>query len=87
MFSPDECQDPIERKAARLGDARRLEAGVLRRDVRVEPGAGRGHGVDRNRDVRGETVERAVGVHALAHGVEEVSFVGPRFEAELEAPS
>ena len=49
-----------DREPALVGDARRLEPGVGDRDVRVEPGAGRGHRVDRHLRRRGEAVQLAV---------------------------
>ena len=60
-------------------------ARVLGRDVRVETRARRGHRVDRHLGVAGEPVQLAVRGDALrSTAVRSSSFVGPRFDAELD---
>ena len=60
------------RGPARRGDAGRLEAGVAHRDLRVEAGARRGHGVDGHQRVGAEAVLVAVGGDPLGDRGEEV---------------
>ena len=68
----DELEHLVDGQPSRLGDARRLQAGVRDGDVRIEAGAGRGDGVHRHLVVRREAVQLAVRRDALLHRVQEV---------------
>src|SRR3954469_21200074 len=61
----DEPLDVGDREAARLGDARRLQQGVLDRDLRVEARPRRGHRVGGHQRFPREAVLLAIGDRAL----------------------
>ena len=84
----DELEHARELEPALPRDARRLESGVVGRDVGVEP--------RRPRPSRrppapsrpgGDAVQLAVGGDRSSTVVRSAGFVGPRFDAELAAPS
>ena len=77
----DHGEDVVELHPSLVGDARCLEPGVGQRDVRVEPGARCGHGVDGDRRVVGEAVLLAVGGDGLLDGGEEVRVRRPEVRA------
>ena len=69
-------------------DPGRLDARVLGRDVRVEPGARRGHRIGRHVVTVVEAVlARGTPRSAPRPPSRKSSFVGPRFEAELDMAS
>ena len=64
----DERQHLLEREAAGTRDARRLQARVRGGDVRIEPGARGGQGIDRDPLAGTEVVLVAVRGTPLANG-------------------
>ena len=82
-----EREDVGEREVAFPGDARGLDPGVGRGDVRVEARPGGRHRLDGNRRAGRETVLVPVGDDPRATSLMSVGFEGPRFEAELDVPS
>ena len=68
----DELEHAGELQPTRSGNPGRLEPGVGRRDVRVEPRARRRHGIHRDGRIVVEAVQLAVGGGALLDGGEEV---------------
>ncbi len=88
VCSSTSASTSVESQAALVGDPRRLQPRVRRRDVRVEARARRRDGVDRYARVGGEAVLARGRRDPLPRPLSARSwFVGPRFDAELDIAS